>query len=115
MYWHTIQEKQVTFRDGECRRPLRSQDIQTDATIAVNVWVIYTCGESNLYNTGMNNQLTRTIACVRYEKLYLRRFERIVCWKVNGEKEDSTLVGAVRLEEKIAKEKAQLHKKWNRQ
>ena len=34
--------------DGECWRPLILEDIQTDGTIGVDVWVIDSCGEVNL-------------------------------------------------------------------
>ena len=34
--------------DGECWRPLILQDIQTDRTIRVDVWVVDSCGEINL-------------------------------------------------------------------
>lgn len=38
----------VTFRYCECWGPLRSQDVQTDATVTVYVWVIDFCCEGDL-------------------------------------------------------------------
>lgn len=38
----------LTFRDGERRRPLGPQDVQADAAVAVDVWVIDSGGEGHL-------------------------------------------------------------------
>lgn len=40
-----------TFGDGKCRRPLRPKNVQTDAAIAVDIWVVDSCGERNLRGT----------------------------------------------------------------
>lgn len=37
-----------TFGDGESRRPLWSQNVKTNAAVAVDIWVVDSCGKSNL-------------------------------------------------------------------
>lgn len=39
---------QPTFGDGESRRPLWSQDVKTNAAVAVDIWVVDSCGKCNL-------------------------------------------------------------------
>jgi len=57
------------FRDGQSRAPLIPQDVQTDAAIAVDVWVIDAGGEVDLWG-----------------------LERVVCGEVDGEEEDAARV-----------------------
>jgi hypothetical protein len=40
---------EFTFGDGECRAPLVSQDIETDAAVAVDVGVVDASGEVDLW------------------------------------------------------------------
>lgn len=56
-----------TFRDGQGRRPLVSQDVKTDASVAVDVGVVDTGGEVDL-----------------------GRLEGVVCWEVDGEEENTS-------------------------
>jgi len=58
------------FRDGQCRAPLVSENVQADASVRVDVWVVDTGGEVNL-----------------------RWLERVVCREVDGEEEDTARVG----------------------
>lgn len=39
--WHT-------FRDSECRRPLWSENIQTDTAVTINIWVVNSRCKCNL-------------------------------------------------------------------
>ena len=55
-----------TFRDGKGRAPLVSQNIQANAAVGVDIWVVNASGEVDLGG-----------------------FERIVGGKVNGKKEDT--------------------------
>ena len=55
-----------TFGDGQGRAPLVSQDIQADAAVGIDVWVVDTC-------------------C----KVYLGRLERVVGWEVDGKEKDT--------------------------
>ena len=57
------------LRDGQCRRPLGAENIQTDGSVGVNVWMIYPGGECKF-----------------------RRFEGIICREMDVEEENSTLV-----------------------
>lgn len=66
----------LTFRDGESRAPLVSQDVQTDAAVGVDVGVVDTGGEVDL-----------------------RGLERIVGREVNGQEEDASRVWRVTLKQ----------------
>ena len=46
---------------------MRSEDVKTDGTIRVYVWMIYASGEGELW-----------------------RFERVVCWEVDVQEENTT-------------------------
>jgi len=72
--WITEQrtDGQKHLADGQCRRPLRPQDVQTDGAIRVDVWVVDSCREGHLW-----------------------WLERIVSWEVDGQEEDPSLVWAV--------------------
>lgn len=61
-----------TFRDCQGRTPLVSQDIQTNASVGVDVGVVDACGECNL-----------------------GRLEGIICEEVYGEEEDTAGVRGV--------------------
>lgn len=39
---------QPTFGDGESWRPLWSQNVKTNAAVAVDIWVVDSCGKCNL-------------------------------------------------------------------
>lgn len=81
-FWHErivrvrVAEQRTYWKQylGNCqgRRPLGSQDIKTDGPVAVDVRMVYSCCECNLW-----------------------RLEWVICWKVNGQKEDSSLVWTV--------------------
>lgn len=58
-----------TFWDSQSWRPLRSQNVQADASIAVDIWMIYTS-----------------------RKRHFWRLKRIVCWKVDCQEEHSALI-----------------------
>ena len=58
--------------DGQCWRPLLFQNVQTDGTIGVDVWVVDPGGE-----------------------IKLSRLERIVCREVDVEEENSTSIGRI--------------------
>jgi len=64
---------QKHFRYGQSWRPLTTQNVQTNATVAIDVRMINSRSESDF-----------------------RRFKRIIGRKMNGEKEDATLVRTVR-------------------
>lgn len=48
--WGTV--NQPTFGDGESRRPLWSQNVKTNAAVAVDIWVVDSCGKCNLKADG---------------------------------------------------------------
>ena len=56
----------LTFRDGERWRPLISQNIQANATIGIDIWVIDAGCEVNLW-----------------------WLERVICWESNAEEKDA--------------------------
>lgn len=60
---------QHTFADCECGAPLIPQNVQADASIAVDVWVIDTGSEVDLW-----------------------WLEWVVCWEVDCEEEDAARV-----------------------
>ncbi len=64
----------ITFRDRQRWTPLITQDIQADAAIRVDVWVIDAGGEVDF-----------------------RRFEWIVGWEVDGKEEDTARVWTLTL------------------
>ena len=64
----------LTFRDGQSRAPLVSQNVQADASIAVDVGVVDAGGEVDL-----------------------GRLEWVVCWEVDCEEEDTARVWGVTL------------------
>lgn len=41
-------KNQPTFGDGESWRPLWSQNVKTNAAVAVDIWVVDSCGKCNL-------------------------------------------------------------------
>ena len=63
-----------TFRYRQRRAPLVSEDVETDAAVAVDVWVIDAGGEVDLW-----------------------RLEGVVCGKMDGEEEDTARVWRVAL------------------
>lgn len=65
-------DRKKDLGDGEGGRPLVFQNVQTDTTVGIDVAMVDTCGEMNLW-----------------------WFEGIVRWEVNIEKKDSTRVGRV--------------------
>lgn len=70
----------LTFRDGESRAPLVSQDVQTDAAVGVDVGVIDASGEVDL-----------------------GRLEGVVGGEVNGKEEDTARVWGVTLYDLLVK------------
>lgn len=72
--WVTQQraDRQENFGDGEGGGPLRPQYVETDASVAVDIRVVDSCGERNLW-----------------------RFEGVVCGEVDREEKHSTLVRTV--------------------
>jgi len=60
------------FGDCEGGRPLITEDVETNATVGVDVWVINSSG-----------------------KVHFWRFERVVCRKMNGEEENATRVWTI--------------------
>lgn len=67
-----------TFRNGERRRPLRSEDIQADTAVTVNVWVVDSCCECNL----AGNKNTETS-----EDVYNRTRVRLMLCNSNSRQE----------------------------
>jgi hypothetical protein len=63
-----------TFGDGQGGAPLVTQDVQTDAAVGVDVWMVYAGGEVDL-----------------------RGLEGVVGGEVDGEEEDAARVGRVGL------------------
>lgn len=57
----------VTFRHCQCWTPLILKDIQTYATIRIDIWMVYSCDEGNLW-----------------------WLERIICGEVNIQEENSS-------------------------
>ena len=78
--------------NGESRGPLRPQDVEADWTIWVNVWVVDSRREGKLMQQQI--QACSFWSC-HYLNLYLGWFEGIVCGKVDGEEENSSLIRAV--------------------
>ena len=68
-FFQTISVFPRTFTDSECRAPLISQNVQADAAVAVDVWVVDAGGEVDL-----------------------RWLEWVVCWEVDREEEDAARV-----------------------
>jgi len=64
---------QENFADGQGRAPLVPENVQADATVGVDIWVIYARGEVDLW-----------------------RLERVVCRKVYREEEDTSAVAGIR-------------------
>ena len=58
---HVQQSARQTFRDGQCWRPLVSQNVQADGAVGVDIRVVDAGGEVDL-----------------------GRLERVVCGKVDG-------------------------------
>lgn len=65
-------DRQEDFRDGQGRTPLVSEDIQADAAVRVDVWVVDPSGEANL-----------------------GRLERVVAGEVDVEEENATGIGRI--------------------
>jgi len=65
-------DRQQHFGDGEGGTPLRPEDVETYAAIAVDVRMVDTCSEGHLW-----------------------WLEGVVSWEVNGEEEDTALVGTL--------------------
>lgn len=65
-------ELHLTFRDRQCWRPLISQDVEADGSVAVDVWVVDFCGESDL-----------------------GRLEWVVCREVDVKEEDTSGKGRI--------------------
>jgi hypothetical protein len=59
-------ERRLTLRNGQGRAPLVSQDVQTDAAVGVDVWMVDAGCEVDLW-----------------------WLEWVVGWEVNGEEEDA--------------------------
>lgn len=55
-----------TFRDGQSRAPLITQDVETDGSVGVDVWVVDAGGEVDLW-----------------------RLEWVVGWEVDCQEEDT--------------------------
>ena len=68
----------LTLGNGQGRTPLVSQDVQTDATVRVDVGVVDARSEVNL-----------------------RRLERVVCGEVDGEEENTTGVRRITLHRQV--------------
>lgn len=68
----------LTFRDGQSRAPLVSQDVQTDAAVGVDVGVVDASGEVDL-----------------------GRLEGVVGREVNGKEEDTARVWGVTLYDQL--------------
>ena len=64
----------LTFRDGQSRAPLVSENVQADAAVAVDVGVVDAGGEVDL-----------------------GRLEGVVCGEMDGEEEDTARVWGVAL------------------
>lgn len=62
----------LTFTDSKCRAPLISQNVQTDAAVAVDIGVVDAGGEVDLW-----------------------RLERVVGREMDGKEEDAAGVGRV--------------------
>lgn len=75
---------------GNCqgRRPLGSQDVKANGSVAVDIRMVYSCCEC-----------------------YLWWFEWVICWKVDGQKKDSSLVWTVWLQKatKNKKKRGKFH------
>jgi hypothetical protein len=67
-------QRRNTFRDGQSRAPLVSENVQADASVGVDVGVVDTCGE-----------------------VHLGRLEGVVGGEVNRKEEDTAGVRGVRL------------------
>lgn len=123
------QKHLLTFGDGESWRPLWSQDVKTDAAVAVDIWVVDSCGKCNLKTdewgeprkrgrrqkaewrkavARFNGQeeLRRPLCMKSYffacSGAHLWRFEGVVCGEVYGQEENPALVRTVILKEREA-------------
>lgn len=65
-------DRKENLRNGQGRRPLVLQDIQTDASVRVDIWVVDLGGETDLWG-----------------------LERVVCREMNRQEEDTIGVRAV--------------------
>jgi hypothetical protein len=45
---HYMEQIKQTFRNGQCRRPLISQNVQTDRAVGIDVWVVDLGREADL-------------------------------------------------------------------
>uniref|UniRef100_A0A914M882 Uncharacterized protein n=1 Tax=Meloidogyne incognita TaxID=6306 RepID=A0A914M882_MELIC len=38
-----------TSKNSQCRRPFMLKNVQTNASLIVNIWMVYLCFEANLW------------------------------------------------------------------
>lgn len=95
---HTSDDKKTrTFWYSECGRPLRSQDIQTNTSVTVDIGMIDSSCKCHLSSKNERQSLALILLRFSYNQLisrierfrftcrissYLGRFERVICWKV---------------------------------
>lgn len=74
---------QLTFRYRQCRRPLISQNVQTNAAIGVDVWVVDLGGEADFGRLegvigGESNRKEKNASCIRRVTLLWNSESRIM-------------------------------------
>lgn len=72
-----------TFRDGECRGPLWSENIQTDAAVTVDIWVVNSCCECNLRRVKQKIKNAGCSTMLFYNKLALHLIS-LLQWLIFG-------------------------------
>ena len=82
---------QNTFRDCKCWRPLVTENVETNATVRVDVGVIDSRRKIHL-----SQSMLARLANSRKEA-HFWRLEWVVCWEMNGKKEDTSGVWTITL------------------
>lgn len=91
--------KSVLFhlRYGECRTPLFFQNVEANATIAVDIRMKHLCPKRNLQEKGhFNPNRTHLMISIWYKWFFnLWWFERIIWREVNGHEKDSAWIRTI--------------------
>jgi len=82
-----------TFGDCESGRPLIAENIKTDTSVGVDVWMIDSCREVDLKKPSVSMNLDIS----GREGNYLWGFEGVVCWEMDGEEENSSGIRTIAL------------------
>lgn len=93
-----------TFRNSKSRRPLILQNIQTNRSICIDIWVVDSCSEIDLicgtkrgYQTRRGVRRKRRVMHAHKPIIYLWGLEGIVCGEMNRQEIDATTVRTLSL------------------